>query len=54
MIGGKYCVIGVHFILLRIKMYRMEKEEIMSEITENAKDLLSVSKIDNGMLCKKA
>ena len=54
MIDGKYDVIGVLLILSRIKMYSMGKGEIMSEITEKAKDLVSDLKIDIGMLFKKA
>ena len=54
MIDGKYSVRDVLLILSRIKMYRMEKGEIMSEIPKKAKDLVSDLKIDLGMLCKKA
>jgi transposase len=54
MIGGKYSVRDVLLILSRIKMYRMEKSEILSEVPKKAKDLVSDLKIDLSMLCKKA
>jgi transposase len=54
MIDGKYSVRDVLLILSRIKMYRMEKSEILSEIPKKAKDLVSDLKIDLSMLCKKA
>jgi transposase len=52
MIDGKYSVRDVLLILSRIKMYRMERSEIMSEIPKKAKDLVSDLKIDLNMLCK--
>ena len=54
MIDGKYSVRDILLILSRIKMYRMEKGEIMSEITKKAKDLVSDLKIDLDILRKKA
>ena len=54
MIDGKYSVRDVLLILSRIKMYRMEKGEIMSEMPKKAKDLVSDLKIDLGILRKKA
>ena len=54
MIDGKYSVRDVLLILSRIKMYRMEKSEIMSEVTKKAKDLVSDLKIDLDILRKKA
>jgi hypothetical protein len=44
----------VLLILSRIKMYRMEKGEIMSEVPKNVKDLVNYLKIDLGVLCEKA
>ena len=41
-------------ILSRIKMYQMEKNEIMSEIPKKAKDLVSYLKIDLSILRKNA
>ncbi len=46
MIDGKYSVRDVLLILSRIKMYRMEKSEIMSEIPGKARELVSDMKID--------
>jgi len=54
MIDGKYSVRDVLLILSRIKMYRMEKGEIMSEIPKKAKELVEKLGIDLDMLCKKA
>jgi len=54
MIDGKYSVRDVLLILSRIKMYSMEKGEIMSEIPKKAKDLVSDMKIDLDILRKKA
>jgi transposase len=54
MIDGKYSVRDVLLILSRIKMYRMEKSEILGEVPKKAKDLVSDLKIDLSMLCKKA
>ena len=54
MIDSKYSVRDVLLILSRIKMYRMEKGEIMSEVPKKAKDLVSDLKIDLGILRKKA
>ena len=53
MIDGKYSVRDVLLILSRIKMYRMERGEIMSEMPKKAKDLVSDLKIDLGILRKK-
>ena len=54
MIDGKYSVRDVLLILSRIKMYSMEKGEIMSEIPKKAKDLVSDMNIDLDILRKKA
>ena len=54
MINGKYSVRDVLLILSRIKMYRMERGEIMSEIPKKAKDLVKDLRIDLDMLCKKS
>ena len=50
MIDGKYSVRDVLLILSRIKMYQMEKSEIMIEIPKKAKDLVSYLKIDLAIL----
>lgn len=39
-------------ILSRIKMYRMEESEIMSEIPKKGKKLVEKLGIDLNMLCK--
>ena len=52
MIDGKYSVRDVLLILSRIKMYRMEKGEIMSEIPKRARELVEKLGIDLSMLCK--
>jgi len=49
MISGKYSVREVLLILSRIKMYRMEKAEIVSEMPKKANGLIMVLKIDLGM-----
>ena len=49
----KYSVRDILLILSRIKMYRMEKQEILSEIPTKAKNLVINLKIDQNMLCKK-
>ena len=54
MLDGKYSVRDVLLILSRIKMYQMEKNEIMSEIPKKAKDLVSYLKIDLSILRKNA
>ncbi len=54
MIDGKYNVRDVLLILSRIKIYKMEKSEIMSEITKKAKDLVADLKIDLDILRKKS
>ena len=54
MIDGKYSVRDVLLILSRIKIYSMERSEIMSEVTKKAKDLVSDLKIDLDILRKKA
>jgi transposase len=53
MIDGKYSVRDILLILSRIKMYGMEKGEIMSEIPKKAKDLVAELNIDLDILCKK-
>ena len=53
MLDGKYSVRDVLLILSRIKMYQMEKSEIMSEIPKKANDLVTKLKIDLNMLRKK-
>jgi transposase len=53
MIEGKYSVRDVLLILSRIKMYRMEKSEIMGEIPKKARELVEKLGIDLDMLCKK-
>ncbi len=53
-LDGKYSVRDVLLILSRIKMYQMEKSEIMSEIPKKAKDLVSYLKIDLSILRKNA
>ncbi len=53
-IDGKYSVRDILYILSRIKMHRMEKGEIMSEITRKVKDSVSDLKIDMDILRKKA
>ena len=52
MLDGKYSVRDVLLILSRIKMYQMEKSEIMSEIPKKANDLVTKLKIDLSMLRK--
>ena len=52
MIEGKYSVRDVLLILSRIKMYRLEKSEIMSEIPKKARELVEKLEIDLSMLCK--
>ena len=54
MIEGKYSVRDVLLILSRIKIYSMERSEIMSEVKKKVKDLMSDRKIDLGILRKKA
>ena len=54
MIDGKYSVRDVLLILSRIKIYSMERSEIMSEVTKKTKDLVSDLKIDLDILRKKA
>ncbi len=46
--------VDVLLVLSRIKMYRTEKGEIMSEIPKKVKDLVNYLKIDLGMLYKEA
>ena len=53
MIDGKYSVRDVLLILSRIKMYRMEKGEIMSETPKKAKELVADLNIDLDILHKK-
>ena len=52
MIDGKYGVRDVLFILSKIRIYRMEKGEIMSEVLKKAKELVEKLGIDLSMLCK--
>ena len=52
MIDGKYSVKDVLLILSRIKIYRMEKGEIISELPKKARDLVSDMKIDLDILRK--
>ena len=54
MIDGKYSVRDVLLSLSRIKIYRMEKGEIMGEIPKKAKEIISDMKIDMDILRKKA
>ena len=54
MIDGKYGVRDVLLILSRIKIYRIEKGETISEVPKKAKDLVLDLKIDLSMLCKKS
>ncbi|MCL5437714.1 MAG: transposase, partial [Candidatus Thermoplasmatota archaeon] len=51
-IDGKYSVRDILLILSRIKMYRMEKSEIMSEIPKKSRELVETLGVDLGMLCK--
>ena len=53
MINGKYSVRDVLLILSRIKMYRMEKGEILGEIPKKTRDLVSDMNIDLDLLRKK-
>ena len=53
MIDGKYSVRDVLLILSRIKIYRMEKGEIISEIPKKANDLVANLKIDLDLLRRK-
>jgi len=52
MIGGKYSVRDVLLILSRIKMYKIEKSEILSEIPKKSRELVEKLDIDLSMLCK--
>ncbi len=52
MIDEKYSVRDVLLILSRIKIYRMEKSEIMSEIPKKGRELVDKLGIDLNMLCK--
>ena len=52
MIDGKYSVRDVLLILSRVKMYRMENGEIMSEVPKKARELVEKLGIDLNMLCK--
>ena len=52
MIEGKYSVRDVLLILSRVKMYRLEKSEITSEIPKKARELVEKLGIDLSMLCK--
>ncbi len=51
-IDEKYSVSDVLLILSRIKVYQMEKSEIMSEVQKKANDLVESLGIDLNMLCK--
>jgi hypothetical protein len=44
--------INILLILSRIKMYRMEKSEIMSKIPKKSRELVEKLEIDLDMLCK--
>ncbi len=52
MIDGKYSVRDVLLILSRIKIYSMEKGEIISEIPKKARELVSEMKIELDILRK--
>ncbi len=52
MIDGRYSVRDVLLILSRIKIYRMESADIMSEIPKKAKELVSDLNIDLDILRK--
>jgi hypothetical protein len=52
MIDGKYSVRDVLLILSRIKMYKMEKSDIMSEVPKKSRELVDKLGIDLSMLCK--
>ncbi|MGP6238985.1 transposase [Cuniculiplasma sp. SKW4] len=52
MIDGKYSVRDVLLILSRIKIYKMEKSEIMSEVPKKSRELVEKLGIDLSMLCK--
>ena len=52
MIDGRYSVRDVLLILSRIKIYRMESGDIMSEIPKKAKELVSDLNIDLDILRK--
>ena len=54
MIDGKYSVRDVLLILSRIKIYSMERSEIMSEVPKKAEDIVLDLKIDLDILRKKA
>ena len=53
MIDGKYSVRDILLLLTWIKIYGMEKKEIISEIPKKAKDLVKDLRIDRDMLFKK-
>lgn len=53
MINAKHGVRDVLLILSRIKIYRMEKSEMMSEVPKKANEIISDIKIDLEMLGKK-
>ena len=52
MIDGKYSVRDVLLILSRIKIYRMEKTEIISEVPKKANELVSKLNVDLDTLSK--
>ena len=52
MITGVYSVRGVLLILSRIKVYRMDRGEIISEIPKKALELITDLKIDLNLLRK--
>jgi len=54
MIEGKYSVRGVLLILSIIKMYWMEKSEIMSDIQKKSGEFVEKPAIYMDLLCKKA
>ena len=53
MITGKYSVRDVLLILSRIKVYKMDKGEIISEIPKKTLELITDLKIDLNLLRKK-
>ena len=52
MITGKYSVRDILLILSRVKVYKMEKKEIISEIPKKAKEIVADLKIDLDILRK--
>ena len=52
MIDGKYSVRDILLIISRIKIYNTGKNEIMSEVSRKAKELISKLGIDLNILRK--